>query len=146
MMPALTLPVLQPLDKPLSYFLSRFIAFPSPLPPPSFTLPTSYHASKHLFFRETPLRCLRVKTPPTLSFSAPEHPLCDGRSGHTVCVSETRRAPLRHRERVPQSAAQDGIPVRVAVSPEGTVERQRSPVAISVPLDRRNLQAKKKWL
>lgn len=118
MIPALTPTVFQPLGRPLSYFLSRFIAFPSALPPPLFTLPTSYHGSKHLFFRETPLRCLRVKTHPTPSFSAPEHPLCEGRSGHTVSVSETRRAPLQHRERVPQSAARDGIPVRAAVSPE----------------------------
>lgn len=79
---ALTPPMHQPLDNLLSYFFKSSYSLSSCL---TSALIHFAHSGKHPFFRETPLRCLRIKAPPT-------GPLCDGRSGHAVSVSKTRPA------------------------------------------------------
>ena len=54
-----------------------------------------------------PSQVFRMKTPPTRPSSAPEHPLCDGRSGHAVSISSTRPALSAGR-----------VPVGASVNPE----------------------------
>lgn len=104
------------LGSPLSYFLVRLTAFPHASPLLSFALPYSFHAGKLLFFRKTPLRCLRVKTPRIPPSFTPEHPLRDGNCSQTVSASTIRATPLQHGKQVPQSTAQVLVPMRVAVS------------------------------